>query len=45
MQNIVLANEPVSNEVVVVEVPEKAGTKEGEEIGLSEEEQSSEGVV
>ncbi|MBC1925990.1 LPXTG cell wall anchor domain-containing protein [Listeria innocua] len=45
MQNIVLANEPVSNEVVVVEVPEKAGTKEGEEIGVSEEEQSSEGVV
>ncbi|EHT9627574.1 InlB B-repeat-containing protein [Listeria monocytogenes] len=46
MQNIVLANEPVSNEVVVVEVPEKAETKEGEEIGVSEEEeQSSEGAV
>ncbi|WP_188002527.1 InlB B-repeat-containing protein [Listeria monocytogenes] len=28
MQNIVLANEPVSNEVVVVEVPEKAETKD-----------------
>ncbi|EOD5840796.1 InlB B-repeat-containing protein [Listeria monocytogenes] len=46
MQNIVLANEPVSNEVVVVEVPEKAETKEGEEIGVSEEEgQSLEGAV
>ncbi|HAC4847928.1 TPA_asm: LPXTG cell wall anchor domain-containing protein [Listeria monocytogenes] len=46
MQNIVLANEPVSNEVVVVEVPEKAETKEGEEIGVSEEEeQSSEGAA
>ncbi|MBC2288865.1 InlB B-repeat-containing protein [Listeria farberi] len=46
MQNIVLANEPVSNEVGVVEVPEKAETKEGEEIDVSEEEeQSSEGAV
>ncbi|EAC8464488.1 InlB B-repeat-containing protein [Listeria monocytogenes] len=46
MQNIVLANEPVSNEGVIVEVPEKAATKEGEEIGVSEEEeQSSEGAV
>ncbi|MCW07143.1 hypothetical protein DYD39_13425 [Listeria monocytogenes] len=46
MQNIVLANEPVSNEGVIVEVPEKAETKEGEEIGVSEEEeQSSEGAV
>ncbi|EAF9641417.1 hypothetical protein A6I69_13650 [Listeria monocytogenes] len=46
MQNIVLANEPVSNEVVVVEVPEKAETKEGEEIGVSEEKgQSLEGAV
>ncbi|ENI0605461.1 InlB B-repeat-containing protein [Listeria monocytogenes] len=46
MQNIVLANEPVSNEGVVVEVPEKAETKEGEEIGVSEEEgQSLEGAV
>ncbi|HAO5827704.1 TPA: hypothetical protein IP916_002279 [Listeria monocytogenes] len=46
MQNIVLANESVSNEGIIVEVPEKAEIKEGEEIGVSEEvEQSSEGAV